>query len=214
MIFVRFISKRGAVEAFEKFYKELDMRVAYHRKKQFDTAKQWNKGSLQSKSFKENSTEYSNKWPSHAHNSMHQNTTEHSNKQSSHSETCTSEYSNNASSHGNPPYLVHTKAKSILYSHSTDQEETEQSHNDPTSHGACASWGKEKDSEYQKWSMPGGHSDDRESCDEKNEKYFCVPSLNKDNLSTDGSRKSDQDSCTTEAINFSYLKQLQKIWKN
>ncbi|XP_052089804.1 uncharacterized protein LOC127726467 [Mytilus californianus] len=182
MIFVRFISKRGAVEAFEKFYKELDMRVAYHRKKQVDAAKQWNKGSLQSKSFKENSTEYSNKWPSHTHNLMHQNTTEHSNKQSSHSETCTSEYSNNCSSHGRPPYTVTTKPKtmSMLYSHSTDLEDTDNetpSHHEQTSHGACASWGKEQETEYQKWSMPGENSDDRESCDEKNKKYFCKSNM-------------------------------------
>ncbi|XP_063412950.1 uncharacterized protein LOC134695602 isoform X2 [Mytilus trossulus] len=212
MIFVRFISKKGAVEAFEKFYKELDMRVAHNkhdRRKQFETTRQWNKGSFQSKSLQQNTSEHSDKWLSQS-NSLHQNTTEHSNKQYSHP---TTEVSNNMASHGNSPN-IDTKHKSIgtAYSYSMDEEITEPSHYEQTSHGTCASWGKE--TEYQKWAMPGGNSDDQEAIDEENEKYFCVPTFNKDNLSTDASYKLDQDSSTNEAINSSYLKQLQKIWKN
>ncbi|XP_071124690.1 uncharacterized protein [Mytilus edulis] len=215
MIFVRFISKKGAVEAFEKFYKELDMRVAHNkhdRRKQFETTRQWNKGSFQSKSLQQNTSEHSDKWLSQS-NSLHQNTTEQWKKEYSHPATCTTEISNNMASHGNSTYLD-TKNKNIgmAYSHSTDQEATEPSHYEQTSHGTCASWGKE--TEYQKWTMPGGSSHDKEASDEENEKYFCVPTFNKDNLSTDASNKSDQESCKNEAINSSYLKQLQKIWKN
>ncbi|XP_063415813.1 uncharacterized protein LOC134697462 [Mytilus trossulus] len=148
MIFVRFTSKKGAVEAFEKFYKELDMRVAHNkhdRRKQFETTRQWNKGSFQSKS-------------------LHQITSEHLNKQYSHP---TTEVSNNMTSHGNSSSLVDTKHKSIgtAYSYSTDEEKTEPSHYEQTSHGTCASWGKE--TEYQKWTMPGGNSDDQEAIDEE-----------------------------------------------
>lgn len=182
MIFVRFISKKGAVEAFEKFYKELDMRVAHNkhdRRKQFETTKQWNKGSFQIKSLQQNTSEHSDKWLSQS-NSLHQNTTEKWKKEYSHPATCTTEISNNMASHGNSTYLD-TKHINIgmAYSHSTDQEATESSHYEQTSHGTCASWGKE--TEYQKWAMPGGNSHEKEATDEENEKYFCKSSFKSKN---------------------------------